>query len=328
MKIALILVIIFIICSIIVLMLNIKKDKEKKNHIKNRIFENNIINLYDFKEQKYIGSTTNSKIIDDLNKITNIVLKNINDNNKTNYHKLNYGDIIIRKDNNHNKQYIFDIFVHEKINNFNRKLRIDLIKYVNDSNYKTKEDNRLRLSPDFDDNKHDSLILSPMDVIVTNRDFFKKVELNENNDIKFIHINHIDIENTELKSELLKSVNTTNLFDIKIENSNKVVGLHKTNNDYNNINSKIIFKGSEKSVNRNKWPTINNKQHLSSLFKNVQNNWDEWGIYNNDNNIKKYIQSKVSNNPTVNKKLSKNGPYDNLFDMDNQTGVGINNYTF
>lgn len=255
---------------------NINNISNNINKLNNRIFDNKKININKKHVVNYIQSTTPDNIKKKLDIITKNILENINNNN-IKLQNINYGNILLIKDNMNNEQYEYELFTYNKSKNENIKLKLNIVVYYENNNCNCQSS--------------DSLIVSPMDVIVSGRDFFNTVKYKKNN-IEYIHINYIDIDNSILNNDI-ELINTSIIDNYKIQNNlfNGIIN----NNDLlkiKNHNNPFI----EKSVIRNKWPKLKKDDRY---LVEEKNNWDEWGVYTNDNNNIKDIQSKVSNNPTI-----------------------------
>jgi len=309
MKASIIFISFVLICfvTLIIIQLLFKKDiVEKKNKImKNNnhmlFINNNIKKLNNTNNNMFIPKTTCRLIRKELDDLNKIVLLNVNKPNLYEFHKTDYDNILVKYDGN-NKHFIYDMFVYDKIKNYDLKLRIDLIKY------NSKEINN-------------KLIPSAMEIIsVPNKFLLKPVEEKINNTItEEIHINSIDIVNSSLFTDKLDIINTSNTEEIKIHinKDSNFKGLNNTSNHYTNVDEIKYNPYIEESIVRNKWPELN---HSKSLLINIKKDWNEWGIPNKNDEIK-YIQKIAEDNPTYNKQIGPNGQYDNLFKKNNASGT-------
>lgn len=304
MKATIILITFIILCIItlfiIHLITNNNNTETNIKSIKLNIIKNNNKNINYIKQQYFIQNTIDNNTTIMLNKLSNFILNNINNSTKFNLKKTGYEQVIINTDLNNNKHYIYDLFVFDKINYNDLKLKVNLI------NYNEQPINN-------------NLIPNAMNVISTPNKFLIKYDNNTNYKKLNIHINSVDIINSTLATDKLDVINTTNIDNIKLH-LNKNLDYHKFNNTSNDYYSVGEIKSNpfiEKSKIRNKWPDLNKD---NKLFLSVNKNWNEWGIPNNDNNYIKYIQSTISNNPTVNKQIGIKGQYNNLFSKYNASG--------
>jgi len=319
MKAFIILVIVILICVKILIIDNIfyKNHNNHKNH-KNHNNHNNhnnlnkgeslynsssIRNIKKIKENTFYNrGTLPENIKNKLDLISNHVLKELNYNNNLDFNKTGYDNILIKSDYNNNRNYIYDLFIYDKRNNYDLKLKVNLI-YYNDEIIKKK------------------LMPSPMEIISIPNNLIIDIDLKKNkqklNKQKLnIHINFVDIINSTLFTSKLDLINTTNTDNIKISN-NSFKGLNDTSNEFTLLKPAIRTPYIEKYNIRNKWPELNIK---SSLLKVVQKNWNEWGVPSGFLNIKR-IQSLGSNNPTVNKHFGSSGRYNNMFMKTNASGA-------
>ena len=307
-----VLLLVFVLICIIILSLKKKNIDEynqninynKLNKLNNKCNQNlliyskynNKMTLNNTKKNKYQNGILPIEIKKDLDTINNLILNSINKN----YHNTGYSDVILEEDNNKNRRYIYDVFIHDKKENLDLKLKIDLIKLFNKHN---KNNNKL--------------IPSPMEIISIPNKMLKvnKNKLhNYDNDIKFIHVNSIQIFNSVLHNKI-KLINTNNVEKNIINNNSNFKGEFKSELEVSNI------KGSnnpyiQKSVITNKWPLNNNK---FKLVIKKHNKWDDMGVYKSYN--LEYIQSKISNYPTMNKVMGNEGIYKDLFKKSNTSGI-------
>ena len=304
-----VLLLVFVLICIIILSLNKKNINEHKQNInynKNNkcnqdllIYskQNNKIKLKNVVKNKYQNGILPTEIKKDLDTINNLILKGVNKN----YYNTGYSDVILEEDNNKNRRYIYDVFIHDKKENLDLKFKIDLIKLFNKQN----KTNNNKLIPD------------PMEIISIPN---KMLKVNNNklhnydNDIEFIHVNSIQIFNSLLHNKI-ELINTNNVEKNIINNNSDFKGEFKSNLEVSNI------KGSnnpyiEKSVITNKWPINNNKYKL--IIKK-HNKWDDMGVYKSHN--LEYIQSAISNYPTMNKVIGSEGIYKDLFKKTNTSGI-------
>ena len=311
MKASILLVSFILICFVIIIVIqfvsknnnnNNNKNKNKKilKNYKKLFINENIKELKDTTQKYYIPTTTSSNIKMKLDRISKVVLLSVNKPNLYNFYNTGYDDVLIKTDLNNNKHYIYDMFVYDKINNYDLKLRIDLIHYN-----EGKIDNKL--------------IPGPMEIISVPNQFLVESNKKKENNLSEIHINSINIVNSSLYTNKLDLINTSNTENIKIdinENSD-YKKLNNTSNHYSNVGEIIANPYIQKSKIRNQWPDLNVK---SSLIINVKKDWNEWGIPDGNNKIR-FIQAMASDNPTVNKEFGNKGDYNFMFRKTNASGA-------
>ena len=276
------------------------------NKVKQKLINHNIIDNYkkdlnNTKDKFYIPITLDDNVKIKLDNISKIVLKEINTINKYNLRNTGYDEVLVKTDNNNNKHYIYDMFVFDKVLYNDFKLRVNIISY-NEQEINNK------------------LIPNPMEVIsVPNKFLIKSNNDNNDNNELNIHVNSINIVNSSLVTDQLDLINTTNVDNIKVHLNENLdyKKLNNTSNNYANVETISDNPYIKKAIIRNKWPSLNTK---SSLLINVKKKWNEWGIPEGKGDIK-YIQSTVSNNPTVNKEFGNKGYYNNMFSKINASGA-------
>ena len=291
-------------------------------------FKNNRRNLKgNCKKEKYIWNTTDKFLKDELNQISKIVIERLNKQCRFDFNYSGYGDINIKEDGKGNKHYIYELFVWDKLNYFQVKLNIDLIKYVKKGYLpdNSRENNPNLVFPYYKIGtpSKEQLIPTPMDVIPTGNDILstKSIQYPKPSPIEYLYINDINIENSTLIiNHLKKSKNT--LCGGFGDGSESFSFINGDNDPY-----------IEPAVIRNKWTRLPNQPYNMNTWPCTPkaNNWDDSGIYQPDVHDSKecpgetwaaqYVYPQPTFNPTVTELPRDCGENYWLFDRTNGSGA-------
>ena len=279
------------------------------------------------KKEKYIWNTTDKFLKDELNQISKIVIEKLNKQCRFDFNYSGYGDINIKEDGNGNKHYIYELFVWDKLNYFQVKLNIDLIKYVKKGYLpdNSRENNPNLVFPYYKIGtpSKEQLIPTPMDVIPTGNDILstKSIQYPKPSPIEYLYINDINIENSTLiVNHTKKSKNT--LCGGFGDGSESFSFINGDNDPY-----------IEPAVIRNKWTRLPNQPYNMNTWPCTPkaNDWDDSGIYQPDVHDSKecpgetwaaqYVYPQPTFNPTVTELPRDCGENYWLFDRTNGSGA-------
>ena len=279
------------------------------------------------KKEKYIWNTTDKFLKDELNQISKIVIEKLNKQCRFDFNYSGYGDINIKEDGNGNKHYIYELFVWDKLNYFQVKLNIDLIKYVKKGYLpdNSRENNPNLVFPYYKIGtpSKEQLIPTPMDVIPTGNDILstKSIQYPKPSPIEYLYINDINIENSTLiVNHTKKSKNT--LCGGFGDGSESFSFIDGDNDPY-----------IEPAVIRNKWTRLPNQPYNMNTWPCTPkaNDWDDSGIYQPDVHDSKecpgetwaaqYVYPQPTFNPTVTELPRDCGENYWLFDRTNGSGA-------
>ena len=279
------------------------------------------------KKEKYIWNTTDKFLKDELNQISKIVIEKLNKQCRFDYNYSGYGDINIKEDGKGNKHYIYELFVWDKLNYFQVKLNIDLIKYVKKGYLpdNSRENNPNLVFPYYKIGipSKEQLIPTPMDVIPTGNDILstKSIQYPKPSPIEYLYINDINIENSTLIiNHTKKSKNT--LCGGFGDGSESFSFINGDNDPY-----------IEPAVIRNKWNRLPNQPYNMNTWPCTPkaNYWDDSGIYQPDVHDSKecpgetwaaqYVYPQPTFNPTVIELSRDCGENYWLFDRTNGSGA-------
>lgn len=279
------------------------------------------------KKEKYIWNTTDKFLKDELNQISKIVIEKLNKQCRFDFNYSGYGDINIKEDGKGNKHYIYELFVWDKLNYFQVKLNIDLIKYVKKGYLpdNSRENNPNLVFPYYKIGtpSKEQLIPTPMDVIPTGNDILstKSIQYPKPSPIEYLYINDINIENSTLiVNHTKKSKNT--LCGGFGDGSESFSFINGDNDPY-----------IEPAVIRNKWTRLPNQPYNMNTWPCTPkaNDWDESGIYQPDVHDSKecpgetwaaqYVYPQPTFNPTVTELPRDCGENYWLFDRTNGSGA-------
>ncbi len=226
----------------------------------------------------YQPSTTDIFVKAELDSITKIILKNLNNKKFFNFTQVNYEDITELIDKKGNSNIIYSLFLQENNFLFNIEVKINVIKFINSNEVKKR--NILTCTelttPEF--SKYNigipslnQLIPLPTEVITTSGDVLntKGINVPTLKKIKYLYINEINIVNSTL---VLYPFNKC----IK-ENYNKNTDKTLPHTWVDNNNNPII----ECAYKRNKWPTLNSQPKKQKAWPCtlISQDWNDEGIY-------------------------------------------------
>ena len=228
------------------------------------------------KIENYIQNKTPLKVRLDLRQISEYVLKLLNKKSIFNFNQTNFGNVKVKTDINLNRQYIYELFVRETNNDFSLKLNINVLTFINKKialKYYKQSDLEFYCKgfkyypigiPSLN-----QLIPTPMSVIPTGNQIISNNGINypKKDDIRILYINSINIENSTLV------LNPNNIVE------NNIVGIENIsleNGPVTEWTSPFI----EKSVIRNKWPTLKSKPLYQKAWPCTlpSQDWDELGV--------------------------------------------------
>lgn len=279
------------------------------------------------KKEKYIWNTTDKFLKDELNQISKIVIEKLNKQCRFDFNYSGYGDINIKEDGKGNKHYIYELFVWDKLNYFQVKLNIDLIKYVKKGYLpdNSRENNPNLVFPYYKIGipSKEQLIPTPMDVIPTGNDILstKSIQFPKPSPIEYLYINDINIENSTLIINYTKKSKNT-LCGGFGDGSESFSFINGDNDPY-----------IEPAVIRNKWTRLPNQPYNMNTWPCTPkaNDWDESGIYQPDVHDSKecpgetwaaqYVYPQPTFNPTVTELPRDCGENYWLFDRTNGSGA-------
>lgn len=247
--------------------------KDKIVNLLKSFSSNDKLTLEKCSSNSYIPATTDSHLRDELNQITNLLLKKINNQEDFNLVKSTYGDLTVSEDTMGNKHFIYELFIRDVKNCFGFKLIVDLIKFVTKKEVKIRNATAGTIFPYYNIGvpSKDQLIPPPMDVIPTGNDILstKNIYFEKPDKINYLYINNIDIDN----STLTLSDNTK--IDKPVDG-----GLSDNSLDY------IPLVGDhdpfiEPSKVRNKWPKLWSQPKYEKAWPcvPVSQYWNNEGIY-------------------------------------------------
>ena len=280
--------------------------------------------------KEYIHATMDKFLKDELNQISSKVIKFLNSKKtyKYNFNFCGYGDIKIISDLEGNKNFIYELFLWDKVNYLSIKLNVNLIKYTKKENMSNKNMNENLVFEYYPIGipSKEQLIPTAMDVIPTAREVLstKSISCSLPSDIKYLYINSITIKNSDYIINY-NNKNKNTLCSGYADGSNEFSLIRDDKNPY-----------IEPAVIRNKWP------HLMSMPKGftswpctpVENDWNMYGIYNPPIHDTKYCPGKTVSaqyvppqpdfNPTLATLPRNCGENYWLFDQTNASGAVSN----
>ena len=253
------------------------------------IINNEKINLKDKSNYNfYTQSTTDDKLRMNLDMITKYVTSLLNDTDYYDFNKTNYGDVEVWIDKDGNEEIKYELFLWDKKNYFEIKLRVDIIKFVEKENvdsYGIKEKKYIFTYFNIGYPFKDQIIPLPTQVIISaNMDTGNStIKPNIPSKIKYLYLNQIEIQNSTLIVDYQKDKYPFNKLEV---NENGFSGITDMSLEYVNIkyDNNPYF---EKSKMYNKWPTLDEEPKWKGQYpsKPPPKNWDDDGIYYYDKNI-------------------------------------------
>ena len=293
-------------------------------------FNNNPIQLEDNPTQeKYIYATTDKFLQDELRQISRIILDKLNNDIFT-FQYVNTGDTVIITDENGNKNYKYDLFVTEKTQYTQFKFYINVIKFIDNTNYTRYEDTLdsrqvFKYYPIGIPSK-EQLIPTAMDVIPTGNDILSTASINvpQLPEIKYVYINSIGIENANWLLNNHRRAGAEPCGGIA-DGTYQYSMVHGDHNPY-----------VEHAKIRNRWPTLEQDPGCKNWPAIPKNDfWNRFGIYQRNNDVtaedkKRYGETWAATcvpvrpgneNPTVTQLPRRCGQYANLFDLTNASGA-------
>jgi len=278
-------------------------------------------------KEKYIWNTTDKFLKDELNQISKIVIERLNNQCRFDFNYSGYGDINVKKDCKGNKHYIYELFVWDKVNFFQVKLNINLIKYVKKGYVEdcSRENNPNLVFPYYKIGipSKEQLVPTPMDVIPTGNVVLSTASIKYPvpSPIEYLYINLIDVENSTL------IINHTQ------KNKDTLCGGFGDGSECFSFVKGDSDPYIEPAVIRNKWTRLPNQPYCMNTWPCTPkpNDWDSLGVYEPDVKDSKecpgetwaaeYVYPQPTFNPTVTELPRDCGQNYWLFDLTNGSGA-------
>ena len=282
----------------------------------------------------------------DLDAISERVVPVLN-NNFYDFRKTNYGDVEVHTDKYGNEEIKYELFLWDVKNFFEIKLWIHVIKFIEKTNMdKFGIENKKYIFPYYNigmDSK-DQMIPSPTDVIISAHFDLSTNSIRPNvpENIKYLYLNKIEIQNSTLIVDYQKDKFPENRFNVS-ELPNHFSGVTDMSLEYVNIKTPVDSGPFlERGLQYNKWPTLNEEPTWKGQYpsKPMPFHWDMDGLYyygkkdekpNHDGKCGTYnpgVRSSASKEPLQpyfwpsNYVLPKCGEYNPMFELSNGISDG------
>jgi hypothetical protein len=230
----------------------------------------------------YTQSTTEDKLRMNLDMITKYVILLLNKTDYYDFNKTNYGDVEVWVDKDGNEEIKYELFLWDKKNYFEIKLKVDIIKFVEKENidsYGIKEKKYIFTDFNIGYPFKDQIIPLPTEVIISaNIDTgLSTVKPNIPSKIKYLYLNQIEVQNSTLIVDYQKDKYPFNKLEVNEHGFSGVTDMSLEYINIKNDNNPYFEKGRL----YNKWPILDEEPKWKGQYpsKDPPKQWDVDGIY-------------------------------------------------
>jgi hypothetical protein len=234
----------------------------------------------------FTQSTTDDKMRMDLDQISKYVVSILNKDGYYNFSKTNYGDVMLWTDKENNEELKYELFLWDKKNYFEVKLWVHIIKFVNKEEgikYGIKEKETKYFFPWYNigSDFKDQIIPGPLDTIITSHmdTGISSINPNEPAKIKFLYLNHIEVQNSTLVVDYHKDIYPEKEYNVS--DGKNFSGINDGSLPFVFIKKNNYTPYLEKGLKYNEWPTLDEEPKWKGQYpsKAPDLNWDDDGVY-------------------------------------------------
>jgi hypothetical protein len=233
----------------------------------------------------YTQSTTEDKLRMNLSIISKYVILLINNDGYYDFNVTNFGDVEIWIDKKGNEEIKYELFLWDKKNYFQLKLKVHILKFIEEQEikpYGIRDKHYIFNYYNIGFPHLDQLIPLPEEISVSGRFDLGTTTIRPNNPskIKLLYINSIQVQNSTLIVDYEKDKYPFN----KLEVGDKgFSGVNDSTLEYTGLNKNATRNDPYVEFGReyNKWPTLYEEPDYIAQFpaKNPPKHWDDSGIY-------------------------------------------------
>lgn len=233
----------------------------------------------------YTQSTTQDKLRMNLSMISKYVILLLNNDGYYDFNVTNFGDVEVWIDKVGNEEIKYELFLWDKKNYFEIKLKVHILKFIEKSEmkkYGIRDKHYIFNYYNIGFPHEDQIIPLPEEVSVSGRFDLgtSTIKPNEPSKIKFLYINSINVQNSTLIVDYEKDKYPFN----KLEVGDKgFSGVNDSTLEYIGLNKNATKDDPYVDFGReyNKWPKLYEEPDYIAQFpaKNPPKHWDDSGIY-------------------------------------------------